>query len=90
MTDDPLQCFEDGGYMIVDEPAAWAAIPDDLRPKVQIAAKAICRTTSALGEEGPDHCAGCDTPAGGSCCAFGLWGKVAFDVVKALEEGRAE
>ncbi|WP_153269306.1 hypothetical protein [Novosphingobium sp. BW1] len=50
MTDDPFECFEDGGYMIVNEPAAWAAIPDDLKPKVEIAAKAMCRKISALQE----------------------------------------
>jgi hypothetical protein len=75
--------------MIVDEPAMWGLIPAARRPLVMIAAKAMCQSRDTDDDgwndgEGRDVCKGCDTPAGGSCVAFGLYGQMAVDVIEAL------
>ncbi len=77
--------------MVVDEPAMWSLIPDRLKPRVDAAAKALCRSRDTDDDdwhegEGRDDCRGCDTPEGGSCVAFGLWGQMAIDVVEALDK----
>lgn len=73
--------------MVIDEPVMWNLIPADKRERVLCAAKAMCRSRD--GDEGDDedepHCNGCDTPAGGSCVAFGLYGHMAIEVVEALD-----
>ncbi len=77
--------------MVVDEPAMWNLIPERLKPRVEAAAKAMCRSRDTDDDdwhdgEGRDHCGACDTPAGGSCVAFGLYGQMAIDVVEALDK----
>lgn len=76
--------------MVVDEPAMWNLIPATKRDRVLIAAKAMCRSRDTDDDdwhdgESRDECAGCDTPAGGSCVAFGLYGQMAIDVIEALD-----
>lgn len=70
--------------------SSGAAKDDRLKHKVECAAKALCQSRDVDDDnwhdgEGLDGCGGCDTPAGGSCVAFGLYGQMAFDVVVALE-----
>ncbi|MEV5021385.1 hypothetical protein MRBLMA1_001207 [Sphingobium sp. LMA1-1-1.1] len=78
--------------MVVDEPAMWNLIPEAKRAKVMIAAKALCRSRDADEDmdDGLGGCANCDTPAGGSCLAFGLFGHMAVDVVEALDRAARE
>lgn len=75
--------------MVLDEPKLWNSIPAALQPRVECAAKAMCRSVD-MGDEGDDDhpdraCLNCDTPAGGTCIAFGLYGHMALEVVKSLE-----
>ena len=77
--------------MIIDEPAMWNLIPASKRDRVLCAAKAMCSSRDADDDlwhdgEGRDDCTGCDTPAGGSCVAFGLYGGMALAVVEALDQ----
>ncbi|PHQ58829.1 MAG: hypothetical protein COC10_13785 [Sphingobium sp.] len=76
--------------MIIDEPAMWNLIPVQKRDRIMVAAKALCRSRDADDDEwaegaGRDACADCDTPQGGSCIAFGLFGQMAIDVIEALD-----
>ena len=72
--------------MIADEPAAWNLIPAHKRERVECVAKAMCRSHDADdGRDAEDYCGCCDTPEGGSCIAFGLWGQMAIAVVEALD-----
>ncbi len=76
--------------MIVNEPAMWNLIPVAKRSRIMIAAKALCRSRDTDDDdwfegEGRDGCRDCDTPAGGSCVAFGLYGQMAIDVIEALD-----
>lgn len=70
--------------MVDDEPALWATIPDRLKPNVEVAAEAMCRHRSE-GDEFEDDCT-CHLKGGGSCIAFGLYGDLALDAVKAIDE----
>jgi hypothetical protein len=74
--------------MVIDEPAMWNLIPEAKRERVLCAAQAMCRSKDACDDEDDetvDHCAGCDTPSGGSCLAFGLYGHMALEVIEALD-----
>ncbi len=76
--------------MLVDEPVMWNLIPTHKRERVMIAAKAMCQSRDTDDDdwhdgEGRDACSGCDTPGGGSCVAFGLYGQMALDVIEALD-----
>ena len=76
--------------MIIDEPAMWHLIPLAKRERIMIAAKAMCQSRDADDDlwddnEGSAACDGCDTPGGGSCVAFGLWGQMALEVIEALD-----
>jgi len=76
--------------MVIDEPAMWNLIPAAKRDRVLCAAKAMCRSRDTDDDawhdgEGRDACGACDTPAGGSCVAFGLYGQMAVDVIEALD-----
>ena len=74
--------------MVIDEPAMWNLIPQAKRERVMCAAQAMCRSKDACDDEDdetPNHCAGCDTPTGGSCVAFGLYGQMAISVIEALD-----
>lgn len=78
--------------MIADEPAMWNLIPEAKRPKVMIVAKALCRSRDAdedMDDE-PGGCGDCDTPTGGSCLAFCLYGQMAVDVIEALDRAARE
>lgn len=76
--------------MVTDEPVMWNLIPAHKRERVMCAAKAMCRSRDTdddlwNDDEGRDACAGCDTPEGGSCVAFGLYGQMAIEVIEALD-----
>lgn len=75
--------------MVVDEPVMWNLIPEAKRDRVLCAAKAMCRSRDA-GDDDDDetfaHCDGCDTPEGGSCVAFGLYGQMALEVIESLDK----
>jgi hypothetical protein len=80
--------------MIVDEPAMWKLIPLAKRERVMTAAKALCASRDTDDDgwhdgEGRDPCGQCDTPAGGSCVAFGLYGQMALDVIEALDRAKS-
>lgn len=75
--------------MVHDEPAMWNLMPERQRNRVLIAAKAMCQSRE-LDDDGEDHCGACDTPAGGSCVAFGLWGHMALNVIEALDRATAQ
>lgn len=72
--------------MVVDEPAMWNLIPAHKRERVLCAAKAMCRSRDAGDDDDLSHCDDCDTPEGGSCVAFGLYGQTALEVVEALDK----
>lgn len=75
--------------MVIDEPAMWNLIPEHKRERVICVAKALCQSREAEDDEDdetPNHCGSCDTPTGGSCVAFGLYGQMAIDVVEALDK----
>lgn len=69
--------------MVADEPALWATVPDRLKPNVEAAAKAICR--SAAGYDN-DTC-GCDDT---TCIAFGLYGTEAIAAAMAIDNLQME
>ena len=73
--------------MILDEPAFASTLPPAKLRRVEVVAKAMCRHSDADEEfeDERDHCANCDTPEGGSCVAFGLYGGVALAVIEALD-----
>lgn len=73
--------------MVIDEPVMWNLIPEAKRARVMCAAKAMCRTRDATDDDEDEdiHCEGCDTPEGGSCIAFGLYGHMAIEVIEALD-----
>lgn len=75
--------------MVDDEPTFWKSIPKHRRNRVMLAAKTMCKTMcqtfGAKDDDELDCCADCDTPKGGSCVAFGLFGDMAAAVVAALE-----
>jgi hypothetical protein len=80
--------------VIVDEPAMWNLIPAAKRDRVMIAAKALCASRDTDDDDwhdggGRDPCGQCETPAGGSCVAFGLYGQMALDVIEALDRARS-
>jgi hypothetical protein len=80
--------------MVIDEPAMWNLIPATKRDRVLCAAKAMCRSRDADDGDDPDdynvHCEDCDTPKGGSCIAFALYGHMALEVIEALDrEGKS-
>lgn len=71
--------------MMPDEQVAWGLMPDRTKAKVECVAKAMCRSREPDDDDDEPYCEGCDTPAGGSCVAFGLWGNMAIAVVEALD-----
>jgi hypothetical protein len=77
--------------MVDDEPALWNSILESKRARVMAACKAMCRSNDTGVDiiEEQDNCATpgreCDTPAGGSCIAFGLYGHMGIAVVDALD-----
>jgi hypothetical protein len=76
--------------MVIDEPAMWNLIPAAKRGRIMCAAKAMCSSRDAEDdlfneEEGREDCTGCDTPQGGSCIAFGIYGQMALAVIEALD-----
>lgn len=78
--------------MVVDEPIMLKLIPAAKRTKVLIVAKAMCRSRDADEdiEDEAGGCGECDTPSGGSCIAFGLYGQMAVDVIEALDRAARE
>ena len=74
--------------MVIDEPAMWNLIPVAKQERVMCAAKAMCRSRDAEDDD-LEHCGSCDTPEGGSCVAFGLYGHMALEVIEAMDRAEA-
>jgi hypothetical protein len=70
--------------MIDNEPTFYNAIPPENRDEAVAISKDICQhTSSECSDPGMavGYCEECDTPKGGDCIAFGLYGDIALAVI---------